>query len=88
MLKGNAGPEMRCSRCARPFWPRVIGYWFLLLSPRGRGRMPGARQQRAVLCLTCGQWLQEQLESWGVVGEFCFVEPAQAPEESELERRG
>ena len=65
MLKGNEGPEMVCERCSRHFWPRVGGYWFLLLSPRGRCRFPGATEARVVLCLDCGRGLREYLESGG-----------------------
>jgi hypothetical protein len=66
VLKGNEGPEMVCVRCSKHLWPRCGGYWFLLLSPRGRCRWPGATEARSVLCLDCGRWLREQLESWGL----------------------
>lgn len=63
MLKGNEGPEMVCWRCSRHLWPRVGGYWFLLLSPRGRCRFPGAAAAEAVLCLHCGRELREMIEA-------------------------
>jgi hypothetical protein len=56
---------MVCERCTKHFWPRVGGYWFLLLSPRGRCRFPGATEARVVLCLDCGRLLREQLEGMG-----------------------
>lgn len=70
-LDGNDGPEMVCARCSRHFWPRVGAYWFLLLAPRGRCRFPHATEGKSVLCLECGRWLREQLESWG-----CTLAPA------------
>jgi len=66
-LKGNLGPEMTCARCGRAFWPRVVGYWFLLLSPRGRGRIPGSREVRVVLCSSCGRGTVGALESNGIL---------------------
>ena len=63
MLKGNEGPEMVCERCTRHFWPRCGAYWFLLLSPRGRCRMPHTNEGRVVLCLGCGLELREWLEA-------------------------
>jgi len=63
VLKGNEGPEMVCVRCKKHFWPRVAGYMFLLLSPRGRCLMPHLTEARSVLCLGCGVPLREYLES-------------------------
>lgn len=63
MLQGNEGPEMVCARCGKHFWPRVAGYMFLLLSPRGRCRMPHLTEARSVLCLGCGVPLREYLEA-------------------------
>jgi hypothetical protein len=65
VLKGNEGPEMVCARCGKHFWPRCGGYWFLLLTPRGRCRMPHATEGRSVLCLGCGLPLREYLEAGG-----------------------
>jgi hypothetical protein len=62
MLKGNEGPAVKCVRCSKTVYPRVGGYWFLLLSPRGRCRFPHATEGRAVLCLDCGRGLREFLE--------------------------
>jgi hypothetical protein len=62
MLKGNEGPELVCSGCGRSVWPRVGGYWFLLLAPRGRVRFPGAAAAQAVLCSGCGRRARECLE--------------------------
>jgi hypothetical protein len=62
VLKGNEGPEMSCSFCGVSFWPRCGGYWFLLLSPRGRVRFPGVKELRVVLCSGCGRRARELLE--------------------------
>jgi hypothetical protein len=62
MLRGNEGLEMECSFCHVHFWPRCGGYWFLLLSPRGRVRFPGAEEMRVVLCSGCGRRARELLE--------------------------
>lgn len=66
MLKGNEGPEFTCAGCGRSVWPRVGSYWFLLLSPRGRCRFPGAEEIKVVLCGPCGRRVRETLESVGV----------------------
>jgi len=63
VLKGKEGPEMVCARCRKHFWPRVAGYMFLILSPRGRCRMPHLTEARSVLCLGCGIPLREYLEA-------------------------
>lgn len=67
----EVGP-LKCRGCGREVWPRVGGYWFLLLSPRGRCRFPGADEMRAVLCSPCGRRVREAIESVGVGLEGCF----------------
>jgi hypothetical protein len=60
---------MQCSRCGRSFWPRVSGYWFLLLAPRGRGVLEGpvgsprAQDIQSVLCVGCGRVLEEYVQA-------------------------
>lgn len=67
----RVGP-LKCAGCGREVWPRVGGYWFLLLSPRGRCRFPGAEELRAVLCSPCGRRVREAIESQGVgLGKCC-----------------
>jgi hypothetical protein len=61
----EVGPLV-CAGCGREVWPRVGGYWFLLLSPRGRCRFPGAEELRAVLCSPCGRRVREAIELQGV----------------------
>ena len=68
MLAGNAGPSLVCGGCGVKIWPRVGGYWFLLLAPRGRVRFPGAVAGEAVLCSGCGRRAREALESAGIGG--------------------
>lgn len=58
---------MECAFCGVHYWPRCGGYWFLLLSPRGRVRFPGAAEVRLVLCSGCGRRLRELLELNGYV---------------------
>jgi hypothetical protein len=65
MLKGNEGPELVCQFCGVHVWPRCGGYWFLLLSPRGRVRFPGSREVREVLCSGCGRRLVEVMQASG-----------------------
>jgi len=67
----EVGP-LKCRGCGREVWPRVGGYWFLLLSPRGRCRFPGAEELRAVLCSPCGRRVREAIELTGVGIEGCF----------------
>jgi len=81
MLKGNEGPSLKCASCGVQIWPRVGGYWFLLLAPRGRVRFPGARACEVVLCSGCGRRAREALESAGVGGG-----PAYRPADSAAER--
>jgi hypothetical protein len=53
-LSGCAAHEDDCAKCGRVVCsfcgqvviPRVGSYWFLLLSPRGRCRFPGAEELR------------------------------------------
>jgi len=78
MLKGNEGPSMACCRCGREVWPRVGGYWFLLLSPRGRCRFPGAQEARAVLCSFCGRGLREQIEEGAYAPGSAYEQKAQS----------
>jgi hypothetical protein len=66
MLKGNEGPSLKCQGCGVVVWPRVGGYWFLLLAERGRCRFPGARGAEAVLCSGCGRRLREIIEAQGI----------------------
>lgn len=66
MLKGKEGPELQCSGCGVSVWPRVGGYWFLLLAPRGRVRFPGAVAAQAVLCSGCGRRMRETIELMGI----------------------
>lgn len=63
---------MKCRGCGKEVWPRVGGYWFLLLSPRGRCRFPGAEELKAVLCSFCGRRVREAMELTGVGIEGCF----------------
>lgn len=67
----EVGP-LKCRGCGREVWPRVGGYWFLLLSPRGRCRFPGVEELRAVLCSPCGRRVREAMEKTGVGIEGCF----------------
>ena len=67
-LKGNAGPSLVCGGCGVTIWPRVGGYWYLLLAPRGRVRFPGAQPADVVLCSGCGRRAREALESAGIGG--------------------
>lgn len=62
MLMPKPEVMLECERCTRSVDPRCGGYWFLLLSPRGRCRMPHATEGRAVLCLGCGLQLREYLQ--------------------------
>lgn len=64
-LVGAEGTKLVCSFCHVDIWPRVGGYWFLLLSPRGRVRFPGASELRVVLCSGCGRRCREVLEAHG-----------------------
>jgi hypothetical protein len=66
VLKGNEGPSLICAGCGVELWPRVGGYWFLLLAPRGRVRFPGARAAEAVLCSGCGRFFRELIEAQGI----------------------
>lgn len=66
MLSGNEGPSLKCAGCGAEVWARIGGYWFLLLSPRGRVQFPGATEARAVLCSGCGRRIREAIESQGV----------------------
>jgi hypothetical protein len=65
-LDGNEGPELVCAGCGVHVWPRVGGYWFLLLAPRGRVRFPGAAAAQAVLCSGCGRRVREAIELNGI----------------------
>ena len=67
----KAGP-MRCRGCGKDVWPRVGGYWFLLLIPRGRCRFPGVEELKVVLCSFCGRRVREAMESVGIGIEGCF----------------
>ena len=67
-LKGNEGPSLVCSGCGVRLWPRVGGYWYLLLAPRGRCRFPGAVAAETCLCSGCGRRAREALESVGIGG--------------------
>lgn len=58
-------PSLTCACCGREVWPRLGSYWFLLLSPRGRCRFPGAAELRVVLCGPCGRRCRDLLESNG-----------------------
>jgi len=69
-----------CSGCGVNIWPRVGGYWYLLLAPRGRCRFPGAVAAEVVLCSGCGRRAREALEAAGVGG------PAYRPSGSEAKR--
>lgn len=60
--------KLVCSGCGKDVWPRVGGYWFLLLAPRGRVRFPGAVGAEVVLCSGCGRRVREALEGMGVTG--------------------
>lgn len=60
---------IKCDLCGISIWPRLGGYWFLLLSPRGRCRFPGARELRVVLCSGCGRRARDLLESHGYDSE-------------------
>jgi DNA-directed RNA polymerase subunit RPC12/RpoP len=66
VLKGNEGPALTCAGCGKQVWPRIGGYWFLLLAPRGRVRFPGAAAAQAVLCSGCGRRVREAIELQGV----------------------
>lgn len=84
MLRGNEGPALNedghkaggpfdsthlvCSGCGIDIWPRVGGYWYLLLAPRGRVRFPGAQAAQACLCSGCGRRAREALEASGIGG--------------------
>jgi len=74
MLAGNTGPSLVCQRCQAVVFPRVGGYWFLLLSPRGRCRFPGATEARAVLCSSCGRQLREVLEAEAFTKGAAYVD--------------
>jgi hypothetical protein len=67
----EVGP-LKCRGCGKLVWPRVGGYWFLLLSPRGRCRFPGVEELKAVLCSFCGRRVREAMELAGVGIEGCF----------------
>lgn len=67
----EVGPLV-CRGCGHDVWPRVGGYWFLLLSPRGRCRFPGVEELKVVLCSPCGRRIREACESAGVGIEGCF----------------
>lgn len=67
----KVGPIV-CAGCGREVWPRVGGYWFLLLSPRGRCRFPGVEELKAVLCSPCGRRIREAMELAGVGLEGCI----------------
>lgn len=79
----EVGP-LKCRGCGREVWPRVGGYWFLLLSPRGRCRFPGVEELRAVLCSPCGRRVREAIESTGVGLEGCFERVIQREGEGTL----
>ena len=76
MLNGDGhvvgGPydtrKLVCAGCGVDIWPRVGGYWFLLLAPRGRVRFPGVVGTEVVLCSGCGRRIRELLEANGVGG--------------------
>lgn len=64
MLIPDPARELTCFRCRAAVDTRVVGYWFLLLAPRGRcGHYAGVTQARAVLCAGCGRDLREWIES-------------------------
>jgi len=67
-LKGNEGPALKCGGCGVSVWPRIGGYFYLLLAPRGRVRFPGVTAAEAVLCSGCGRRAREALESAGIGG--------------------
>ena len=73
-LRGVENRSFRCERCSREFWPRLAGYWFVLLSPRGRCRFPGAEEMRVLLCSACGREARDLLESFGILGESVFAD--------------
>jgi len=85
MLKGNEGPSLKCAACGVEIWPRVGGYWFLLLAPRGRVRFPGARTCKVVLCSGCGRRAREALESAGVGGGPAY-RPAGSPAKPDVRK--
>lgn len=66
-------PSLRCVRCGKTVYPRVGGYWFLLLAPRGRCRIPGSTAAEAVLCLGCGMPLREYLEEGAYASTPAYV---------------
>ena len=57
-----------CAGCGVSIWPRVGGYWYVLLAPRGRCRFPGAQAAEACVCSGCGRRAREALESAGIGG--------------------
>lgn len=86
----EVGPLV-CRGCGREVWPRVGGYWFLLLSPRGRCRFPGVEELKVVLCSPCGRRIREACESAGVGIEGCFeriteVDAGQCVSEFDVQR--
>jgi hypothetical protein len=66
-LDGVESRSLRCARCSMEFWPRLAGYWFVLVSPRGRCRFPGAEELRVLLCSSCGREARDMLESFGLI---------------------
>lgn len=60
--------KLTCALCGVDLWPRVGGYWFLLLEQRGRVQFPGATDCRVVLCSGCGRRVREAIESSGIGG--------------------
>ena len=78
MLRGNEGPSLVCKGCGVTIWPRVGGYWYLLLAPRGRVRFPGAQAAEVCLCSGCGRRAREALESAGIGGSAYRVPRSEA----------
>jgi hypothetical protein len=69
------GVKLRCAGCGVDIWPRVGGYWYLLLAPRGRCLFPGVVAAESVLCSGCGRRAREALESVGI-GPAAYRVPA------------
>jgi hypothetical protein len=65
-LEGCENSYLVCQGCGVKIWPRLGSYWFLLMSPRGRCRFPGARELKAVLCGPCGRRVRDACESQGL----------------------
>lgn len=74
-LVPNLNRNLNCYRCGKMVDSACGGYWFLLLSPRGRVKFPAAPSRKldvaeptsaeSVLCAFCGRELREYLESGG-----------------------